>query len=119
MGPTWFGSPPTCDAVITVEPITGRAYMLRFCADSDDPFPVFVASCVIECVGDSIAEIKILQGTLSRSLLRELLQTLHELGIKKVVARRVGKHTLPFATVIDGVHHVDIEALALRVKKRD
>ena len=119
MGPTWFGSPPTCDAVIEVEPITGRAYVLRFCVDSADPFPEFVASCVLECGDDGTAEIKILQGALTRTLLRELLRTLHEFGVKKVVARRMGKHTLPFATVIDGVHHVDIQALALRVKKRE
>jgi hypothetical protein len=105
--------------VIEVEPTTGRAYVLRFCVDSADPFPEFVASCVLECGDDGTAEIKILQGALTRTLLRELLRTLHEFGVKKVVARRMGKHTLPFATVIDGVHHVDIEALALRVKKRE
>lgn len=79
--------------------------------------PPLVATGLIEFMEGSktVAWIKILTGKLRPLHLRQLTDTLSDLGIKEVLATRTDGHTLPCAHVDDeGNFRVSVERLVQR-----
>lgn len=106
--------------MVKLERIEGPAYIVRVCPDLHEPgsMPPFEASGLIEFVtGDpaGIAWAKAFHGEMRLADWKDLLRELRALGITTLKAVRMGHHSIPFSTVIDGVHHIDVEALARRV----
>lgn len=110
--------------MIETQRIDGRVIALRLCrgADASDVRPAFQASGLVVFVpGDPPGQAWgwLFTGEWQRRDLRELLRALLDLGITKLVAYRMGRHTLPFATIgPDGEHIVDVAALAARAQKK-
>ncbi len=106
--------------MVKLERIEGPAYIVRVCPGLHEPgsMPPFETSGLIEFVpGDpsGVAWAKAFHGEMGRRDWRDLLRELRALGITTLKAVRIGHHSIPFSTVIDGVHHIDVEALARRV----
>ena len=106
--------------MIELQHIDGRVIAIRLCRGSSpaEINPPYQASgLVVITPGDppGQAGFHLLTGEWRRSDLRELLQTLVDLGITRLVATRIGKHTLPFSTPgANGEHIVDVAGLARR-----
>lgn len=107
--------------MIETQHIDGRVIVLRLCADTPAINPPFTASgLVVFAPGDPPGQARgvLFTGEWGRGDLRELLRALVGLGISKLVAVRIGRHTLPFSTIgPDGEHIVDVAGLAARVLK--
>lgn len=107
--------------MITLEPIRSPAWALRVCPGAVDGqvMPPFVASGVIHIdpAEPTVAHFMAFHGGLTRVLLRELLEKLLSIGVTHVHATRADGHSLPFATLRDGVLVADLEAIARRMIK--
>lgn len=122
MGPTWFGSPLTCDAVITLERIIPPAYVVRVCpnAVAGDEQPDFVAVATLEVDAHDSTRATMLgfHGKLTRQDTRELVNKLHEIGVKTLIASRKDGHGLGFSQLIGGLYVVDISAAYQRMNRK-
>ncbi len=106
---------------VRIERLHGDAHILRvYEADDGSAHPPYVASAVLEWVDARTAWIKALQGSLTRSLLRELLQLLVDRGVHVILAERADGHGLPFGELgHDGVIRIRVQDLAHRLARRD
>ena len=76
--------------------------------ESDDMIP-YAAVGTIVWESDSIVWIKALHGTITRAMLRELVHTLQDLGVRFVKAKREEGRSLPFSEQqTDGTFLIDL-----------
>ncbi|HOX89917.1 MAG TPA: hypothetical protein PLN55_09925 [Burkholderiaceae bacterium] len=88
---------------------------LRFYASEEPgPFEPYVAICTLLWETDNIVWIAGLHGSLSRKLLRELVEKLHGLGVSLAKAHRHPAHRLPFGVEVDDHIEMDVATMARR-----
>jgi hypothetical protein len=75
------------------------------------------ASCVVMWESPTIVWLRLLQGTLTRKMLRELLDWLISNGIEEVKANRGGKHSLPLSVKKDSYYSLVVKELAAKFNR--
>lgn len=89
---------------------------LRFFEDAEPaPMADFDASCLLVWDSPQVVQIRMLKGSLSRKLLRELVDWLDAMRIEHVRARRADGRLLPLGELQpDGSYIVDVRRLVER-----
>lgn len=71
---------------------------------SDDPFHPHDAICTLVWEESNVVWVKGLNGSMSRSVMREFVQFLHDQGVDTIKAHRDPGRTIPFISSKNGDH---------------
>jgi len=88
---------------------------LRFYAsDEPGPFEPYAAICTLLWETDKVVWIVGMHGSLSRGMLRQLVQFLHGAGVTLAKAHRHPAHRLPFGQDVGDHVELDVATMAAR-----
>lgn len=86
-----------------------RVSELRFSrAHTDDAMPDYCAACNLVWLSPKVVLVSMLNGTLTRSMLREFIGFLEDQGVETVRAERAPGHLLPLFRWVGDAYQMDV-----------